>query len=247
MATDIEILTRAKMYMEKLASGVDPLSGNLAPENDVINQLKLSRCFTYVAGILQEVIDNGGKVAKASKEKKTPFYLPLEVRDDYPYSDVPIPVTELTERINSLIDTSVMSEMKRKSITSWLISVGLLEETVGENGRAKKIPTVDGAAIGISIRKNYGMYGVSFSTVYNCDAQKFIIDNIDTITDVNNSGAGKRENAGQPWSEEHDECLRNLYSKNVPISEIAVTLKRSNSAIRIRLDKLGLLEEKETT
>ncbi|MCD7784662.1 MAG: hypothetical protein LUH18_03650 [Oscillospiraceae bacterium] len=247
MATDIEILSKAKMYMEKLASGVDPISGNLAPEDDVINQLKLSRCFTYVAGVLQSVIDNGGKVEKTAKSKKLPFYLPLEVRDDFRFSDNPIPVSNLAERINSLIDTDTMSEIKYRSITSWLISVGILEEIVDSNGKTKKVPTKNGNTVGITSQQRTEMYGVYYVTVYNRAAQKFILDNIDTITDVNNSRYGQRENAGQPWSEEHDECLRDLYLKDVSISEIAVTLKRSNNSIRERLKKFGLLDNNETT
>ncbi|MCD8314048.1 MAG: hypothetical protein LUD44_00150 [Firmicutes bacterium] len=242
MATDIEILTKAKTYMEKLASGVDPISGNLAPEDDVINQLKLSRCFTYVAGVLQEVINNGGKVERVVKAKKLPFYLPLEVRDDFPFSDEPIPVSALTERINSLIDAGTMSKMKYSSITSWLISVGILEEIVDSDGKTKKVPNKDGNSVGITSQQRTGMYGVYFVTVYNREAQNFILDNIDAITDVNNSRSGLGENAGQPWSKEHDECLKDLYLKDVPIGEIAVTLKRSKGAIKARLSNLGLIE-----
>ncbi|MCD7847329.1 MAG: hypothetical protein LUG49_04800 [Oscillospiraceae bacterium] len=240
MATEIEMLTKAKMYMEKLASGVDPISGNLAPEEDVINQLKLSRCFTYVAGVLQSVIDNGGKVEKVTKAKKLPFYLPLEVRDDFRFSDNPIPVSNLAERINSLIDTGTMSEMKYRSITSWLISVGILEEIVGSNGKTKKVPTKDGNSVGITSQQRTGMYGVYYVTVYNRTAQRFILDNIDTITEINNTKPRDRESADSLWSPEFDECLIDLSSKNVPVSEIAVTLKKSNSAVIQRMKKLGL-------
>ena len=182
--------------MEKLASGVDPISGNLAPEDDVINQLKLSRCFTYVAGVLQSVIDNGGKVTKARAKRKLPFYLPLEDRDSFPYSVDPIPVSTLAERINSLIDTDTMFKMKYSSITSWLISVGILEEKVDNDGKTKKFPTKDGNSIGITSQQRTGMHGVYHVTVYNRTAQRFIMDNIDTITDVNNAHSGQRENAG---------------------------------------------------
>ncbi len=240
MATEVEMLTKAKMYMEKLASGVDPLSGNLASENDVINQLKLSRCFTYVAGVLQSVIDNGGKVEKVASSKKLPFYLPLEDRDDFEFSDDPIPVSILTERINSLIDTDTMFKMKYRSITSWLVSVGILEEKVDSDGKTKKVPTKDGNAVGITSQQRTGMYGVYYVTVYNRVAQKFILDNIDTITEINNTKPKDRESVDSLWSPEYDECLKDLSSKNVPVSEIAVTLKKSNAAVIQRMKKLGL-------
>ena len=44
---------------------------------------------------------------------------------------------------------------------------------------------------------------------------------------------------GAPWTKDHDDCLIDLYKKSVPVSEIAITLKRSASAVRGRLKKLG--------
>ena len=47
------------------------------------------------------------------------------------------------------------------------------------------------------------------------------------------------EMQGVPWTKDHDDCLIDLYKKSVPVSEIAITLKRSASAVRGRLKKLG--------
>ena len=44
----------------KLAKGIDPITGSEAPENDVINNLRVSRCLFYVADVLGRVIENGG-------------------------------------------------------------------------------------------------------------------------------------------------------------------------------------------
>lgn len=58
--TELETLERARMYMEKLANGINPIDGVPAPDEDVINNVRLSRCFFYVADVLRQVIDNGG-------------------------------------------------------------------------------------------------------------------------------------------------------------------------------------------
>ncbi|MBR9701430.1 ATP-dependent DNA helicase RecQ [Candidatus Pacearchaeota archaeon] len=52
----------------------------------------------------------------------------------------------------------------------------------------------------------------------------------------------KFPNAYEPWEEEEDNKLKDLYSKNILIDEIAQILKRQPSAIRSRLKKVGLLE-----
>ena len=65
--TELEIMQRAKMYMEKLAQGIDPISDQEIPEDSVLNNVRLARCFFYVSGVLDQVIANGGKVASSPK------------------------------------------------------------------------------------------------------------------------------------------------------------------------------------
>lgn len=48
----------------QLANGIDPFSDKPVPDGDIINNVKLSRCFFYISGILEKVIENGGEVAK---------------------------------------------------------------------------------------------------------------------------------------------------------------------------------------
>ena len=67
--TELETLERAKMYMEKLANGINPIDGSMIPDEDVVNNVRLSRCFFYVADVLRQVIDNGG-ISPQKKPKK---------------------------------------------------------------------------------------------------------------------------------------------------------------------------------
>ena len=60
--TDLEIMQRAKMYMDNLAQGIDPISGQEVPNDSVLNNVRLARCFFYVSGVLDQVIANGGRV-----------------------------------------------------------------------------------------------------------------------------------------------------------------------------------------
>ena len=57
--TELETLERAKMYMEKLANGINPIDGSVIPDEDVVNNVRLSRCFFYVSDFLRQVIENG--------------------------------------------------------------------------------------------------------------------------------------------------------------------------------------------
>lgn len=47
----------------------------------------------------------------------------------------PITVTEITKKLNSLIDTEEMKGIKTTSITNWLIKINMLEYFADENGK----------------------------------------------------------------------------------------------------------------
>ena len=236
--TELETLQRAKMYMEKLANGINPIDNSMIPDDDVVNNVRLSRCFFYVADVLRQVIDSSG-VTPQKKPKKEPFALTAEQRNAFQFSSAPIPISELSKRINFLSGNENMATLSYAVIRDWLMSIGMLEEVPDGNGKYVKNPTEQGKNIGISLDPRTGRNGEYFVVVYNISAQHFILDNLDAIIDFRNA---KKENQGHPWSEEHDHRLKELYQKGVPVKEIATELKRNNGAIRARIKKLGLIE-----
>ena len=58
--TELEKIKRAKMYLDKLANGINPLDDTVVPDEDIVNQVRLSRCFFFVSDVLRQVIENGG-------------------------------------------------------------------------------------------------------------------------------------------------------------------------------------------
>lgn len=239
--TEIEKIERAKAYMEKLANGINPIDNTMAPDEDIINNVRLSRCFFFVSDVLRQVIENGGTkpVANSKKSKKLPLLIPFEKRSQFEYSEKPIPVSEIARRVNALIDTENMKRLTYSGILTWLTKIGMIESTLTADGRGAKRPTKIGRESGISVEERTGSGGPYQVVVYNSEAQHFIVDNLDAIAAAGNAGV---EIQDAPWTKEHDECLADLYKKAVPISEIAITLKRSTFAVRGRLKKLGLID-----
>ena len=234
--TELETLERAKMYIEKLANGINPIDGSVIPDEDVVNNVRLSRCFFYVADVLRQVIDNGG-VTPQKKPKKEAFALTAEQRNAFDFSATPIPISDLSKRINSLSGNENMATLGYSVIRDWLMSIGMLEDALDGNGKHVKRSTAQGENIGITLDARTGNNGTYFVVVYNAAAQHFIMDNLDAIIEFENS---MKENQGLPWSPEHDRCLLDLYQKGVPMREIAVTLRRNAGAVRARLKKLGV-------
>lgn len=239
--TDLEIMQRAKMYVDKLANGIDPLTDSPVAESDCINQVRISRCLFYVSGVLGKLIENGGVVGKRMRTKKRPFSITREQLQKYTFEPFPIAVSEIAKKINSLTDSDEMEKIGNSAITSFLIKNGYLEVTL-VNGKRAKTPTKLGNSIGISRQEKQGVNGPYVATFYNIDAQRFILDHIDEIIASQNPAYNNSNLQGQMWSQTHDDVLIDLFNKNVPISEIAITLKRSEGAIQARLKKHGLIQ-----
>ena len=235
--TELEKIERAKMYMDKLANGINPIDGTMAPDDNLINNVRLSRCFFFISDVLRQVIENGGtKSAVNKKPKKIPLEIPIEKRSQFAYSEVPIPASEIAKRINALADDDIMQKLTYSGILTWLTEIGMMEWALTPDRKRTKRPTKIGKENGISVEDRIGNKGNYQVVVYDTAAQHFIIDNLDAILAAENAQA---EMQGSPWTKEHDDCLIDLYKKSVPVSEIAITLKRGTSAVRGRLKKLG--------
>lgn len=184
--TELETMQRAKMYIDKLAQGINPLDDSDIQEDDIINNVRLSRCLFYVSDVLRQVIENGG-VTQPKRKKKARFNITFEQIQKFPFSDMGLQISRITEMINALTNNPGMRKLAPTHITKWLVSIGMLKVETNAEGRNVKRPTAHGMEIGISTEEREGTKGSYTAVIYNSQAQQFIIDNIDAIIDMMNN------------------------------------------------------------
>lgn len=181
--TELETIARAQMYLEKLANGVNPLTGQEVPEKDVINEIRIARCLFYTSGILKRIVENKGKFKVEMPDRK-PFSISPEQLARFEYADYGLSITEIVKRINALIDTVYTKELKSKMVLEWLVEVGMLSNII-VNDKTRRRPTSQGEALGIFTEERFGQYGTYEGVFYSNKAQHFIIDNFDSIIAFN--------------------------------------------------------------
>jgi len=177
--TELETMQRAKMYMDKLAQGIDPITGQELPEDSALNQVRLARCFFYVSGILDQVIQNGGTVGP--KAKKIPFSLTREQISRINLSAFPLRITEFVDFLYQAAENPEMKKLSTTTITNWLLNKGFLISETGPDGKSRRIPTNAGLALGLHMQTRQGQYGEYSAVYYNAEAQKFLLDNLEAI------------------------------------------------------------------
>lgn len=191
--TELEKIAYAKSFIDKLANGINPLDDMPIPEDDIANNVRLSRCFFYVSSILQKEIDRGRKKQlKEKKPKPSPFAITQEQLQQFKYSSMPISIPAMAKKINWLvredIDAKKMTCFRYRRINYWLLNTGFIEWREWEDGKIKRFPTAEGEAIGLVLHiwENYGRR----SPVIHLseEAQHFIIDNIEAVMAAKKGG-----------------------------------------------------------
>lgn len=233
---EIDLLTQAKQYIDSLSVGKNPFDGEDLPITDNSQKHQLARCLSFVSGVLQKVIDNGGMVG-STKGTKLPFYITCAEKANFEYSKAPITVSEIARRINAAVRGERKAKLRYSSITFWLIETGMLEIEKNSGVTENKYPSKRGEELGISIETRTGANGDYDVIVYNEAAQRYILDNIDAIV---SSETVRFEMQGKQWSISDDDALVDMALKGVPIFDISVQLRRNISSVRSRLKKLGL-------
>lgn len=185
--TELEKMQRARMYVQKLAEGIDPLTDRELPEDTALNQVRLSRCFFYVAEVLGRVIDNGGEVVRTRQARRKDFQITPEQLREVTVSPEPIGISQFCKLIGAAAGGENGRGPSAVAVTEWLVRKGFLcVETVG--GKKRKRATAQAAQIGIFEESRIGTYGEYVAVLYDSKAQQFVLDNLPAILAEDQAG-----------------------------------------------------------
>ena len=179
---DLETMKRAKAYIDMLANGIDPLTGEIIENDSVINNVRISRCLFYVSDVLGRAIDNGGEFGKKYIQGLRSFCITAEQAQNIPITDEPVTISVFVKRINEVIDEGI-KPLSAVTITTWLCENGYLAEEIS-GGKKRRISTTKGVSVGIETIDSVSRDGIAYKkNIYTDQAQRFIVENLSNITD----------------------------------------------------------------
>lgn len=177
--TELETVQRAKMYLDKLARGIDPISNREVPGDSVLNNVRLARCFLYVSDLLDQVIANGGTVGQPVRNLE--FRITPQQLARVWIQDQPVRITEFADAVHQAVGEPRMKKPAVKRITDWLVDQGLMTQTESPDGRSFRIPTERGLAMGMSTRLRKSKDGEYQAVFYDRNMQRFLLDHLNSI------------------------------------------------------------------
>ena len=233
---DLKHVPRAKAYMDALANGIDPISGEVIPEGEVVRQERLMNCFHYISDVLEEVLRVDATKKQPSAEQ--PFQPHLLDYSGFSLSETPITISELVKRINDC-RPEYMQKLKRTGVVNWLVEQRYIQR-VEINGRSCVRLGERSADIGLSEETRFGEDGRTFTVVvYPKGAQQLILEHLAAIVQTETYAKPRgRANKGKPWTKDEEMRLQSLLEANTPIRDIAVELQRTQRAIEMRIEKM---------
>ena len=175
--TELETMRRAKMYMDRLAQGIDPISNLPLPQDSALNQVRLARCFSYVSGILDQVIGNGGVVGAHVRTME--FHLTAEQRKCVNLNPEPVQITRFVDALYLAANNPEMKKPNAGRITEWLEKKGLMYKQLNAEGKYNRLPTDAGRQIGMCTVERQSASGTYTAVLYDLNAQRFLLDNLD--------------------------------------------------------------------
>ena len=173
---DEEKIVTAKVWIEKLANGINPLNDELVKEDDIINNVHISRCLFYVAELLSDV--KAGTTAEKKSRKK--FFLSAKDAANISISK-PNGIANFVKLVNGYIPDD-MKALSAVQVIKWLRHEGLMQEVQKEDGHKTNLPTEKGNSLGINIEIQRNPDGLNYQrVVYSVNAQRFLLNNIESI------------------------------------------------------------------
>lgn len=184
MLTEKEKMQRAKIYMLKLSEGINPIDDSKISNDDALKNERLSKCFAYVAQVLDGVIQGKTETKQpTSRKTKQPFSITVEQIGRISIKSENTAISELTAEINKVVDNPDMKKLQPKTINDWLVQEGYLRNREDKNGHMHRELTEKSSEIGIVSKQGMGTFGEYTIVLYSEQAQKFIVDNLTEILD----------------------------------------------------------------
>ncbi|MDK2799043.1 MAG: hypothetical protein PWQ70_662 [Clostridiales bacterium] len=180
MTDEHEKILKAREVLQKIANGINPISGQLidADKESFLNDPRIIRCFFYVSDILEKVAN--GQVNRNIK-KPTEFSITDDEKRLVKLPDYKIGINEFAKCINNVINLNRSKRLTGTEINKQLKKMGLLSEEVTENGKTRTIVNDKSGEYGIEAEKRTFNGREYEAVLFNDKGKKFLLDNIEKI------------------------------------------------------------------
>ena len=172
---DVSKLRTAQEWIEKLANGINPLTSEPLEEDDIVNNVHISRCLFFVSEILGKF-----ELPRSASKKMRPFWMSAREAERL-VAVAPCGIAQFTKIVNEHIPAD-MKPLSAAMVIKWLRNNGYLYEVNIDDKHKTNLPTEKGVQLGITIKVQQNSEGQDYQRVlYDLSAQRVMLSNIESI------------------------------------------------------------------
>lgn len=173
---DISKLRTAQDWIEKLANGINPLTLEPVKEDDIVNNVHISRCLFFVSEMLGKVEPS----ESVSRRGRRTFWMTTREAEQINVL-APCGIAQFTKTVNEHIPAD-MKPLSVSAVIKWLRNNGYLYEANIDEKHKTNLPTEKGIQLGIAVRIQQNPEGKEYQRVfYDISAQRVMLTNIESI------------------------------------------------------------------
>ena len=168
---DIEVLKHAQRYVESMANGINPLTGEMVAEDDLVNNVRISRCLFYVNDKLKGLIEGVGRPQRKKKEKE-PFVYDQSKIDLVKIEDKKLSLSVILRNIDEAYGGRC--NLTYHKVAPFLVTKGVLVDNPAGNPRQMAAPGME--LKGVWSETVMGTNGEHLMTYFNAQGQKLVLN-----------------------------------------------------------------------
>lgn len=185
MGNEIDKLQQAKMFMDYLANGIDPVS-NTDANTETLRNEQIIACFRYISDILAKDIYQ----AETDIKKNDAFYITEEQLAELNVYSYNCKVSELANEINRVTIANRTKKLPATWINDWLEAEGYL----CQSDLKSRIATEKGKQLGITTEYRRKDDGTEYYiNLYTAQAQGFVFMHLNEIIAFRNERNSQTE------------------------------------------------------
>jgi hypothetical protein len=175
MIKDIEKIEKARLIIQKIADGTNPINGQPVEADSFLHDSRIIRCFYFISEVLEAVVKG-----TYSNKKINDFVITDEQKNKVVFTEGNIGVNEAARCINLQLNPLMSKKVTGAQLNKGLKRLGILSEAV-EDGKKRTVTN--------EISKDYGFFSEKRSydgreydmVLINNEGKKYILDNIEKI------------------------------------------------------------------
>jgi hypothetical protein len=179
MYSEFDKIEKAKVVLQKIANGINPITGEIFEKDNFLNNPKIIRCFYFVSEILDNVL-NG----KYRDLNLTTFYITPEDKNKVKFPQENIGVNQFSNCINASIDLSRSKKLTGVELNKRLKKMGILSEIKTAEGKTRTTVNQNSSKYGFETEVRI-YNGVESERVFINDfGKKYLLENIEKIMSI---------------------------------------------------------------